>query len=346
MSVTLTVDGARWRAHLQQVDHDWPLMVPVLKGNGYGFTNSRLARRCQWLGVDTVAVGTYHELSGVASRYPGDLVVLTPWRDFHPMPDQVVSKRVIHTISRAQDLAAIRSLDPSARVVLELQSSMRRHGMTTAELTQLSERLEDQQGICGITLHLPLGAGHRSEVEQTVAALRGSKLRTKNIWVSHLTNSELGAMQLKYPELKFRPRVGTHLWLGCRDALSVTATVLDVHPLRRGDAYGYRGRTARRSGHLIIASGGTGHGIGLESPIGDLSLKARAASVAKGSLDAFGVARSPYTWLQKRLTFGEPPHMQASMLFLPKNLRPPVVGDNLHLAVRYTATTFDSVVIT
>ncbi len=35
------------------------------------------------------------------------------------------------------------------------------------------------------------------------------------------------------------------------------ATVLDVHAVERGDAFGYRGRTAPKSGHLLVVSGGT-----------------------------------------------------------------------------------------
>ena len=56
--------------------------MPVAKGNGYGFTLGRLARKADWLGVDTLAVGTYDELPEVAQRYSGDLLVLTPWRPF------------------------------------------------------------------------------------------------------------------------------------------------------------------------------------------------------------------------------------------------------------------------
>ena len=58
--------------------------MPVAKGNGYGFTLGRLARRAAWLGVDTLAVGTYDELPHVADRFGGDLLVLTPWRPSEP----------------------------------------------------------------------------------------------------------------------------------------------------------------------------------------------------------------------------------------------------------------------
>ena len=76
MALTLLVDGERWRTHLRSVAEAEPGLVPVTKGNGYGFTLGRLARKAQWLrdqglGVDTVAVGTYEELPEVASRYDG-----------------------------------------------------------------------------------------------------------------------------------------------------------------------------------------------------------------------------------------------------------------------------------
>ena len=78
MSLTLTVDGDRWRRHLRTVADRTPGLVPVAKGNGYGFGLGRLARKADWLGVDTLAVGTYDELPEVAQRFDGDLLVLTP----------------------------------------------------------------------------------------------------------------------------------------------------------------------------------------------------------------------------------------------------------------------------
>ena len=119
--------------------------------------------------------------------------------------------------------------------------------------------------------------------------------------------------------------------------------MLDVHELHRGDVFGYRGRTAPRDGHLVVVSGGTAHGIGLEAPKGEAGLKARAAIVARGGLEAVGLARSPFWVDGKQRLFAEPPHMQASMLFLPHDARAPQVGDRVDVRVRYTATAFDRV---
>ena len=110
--------------------------------------------------------------------------------------------------------------------------------------------------------------------------------------------------------------------------------------------FGYRGRTAPKAGHIVVVSGGTAHGIGLEAPTGASSMRARAATLARGGLDAVGFVRSPFTIDGKQRLFAEPPHMQASMLFLPSGARVPAVGDEVDVRVRYTATTFDRVVIT
>jgi alanine racemase len=348
MSLTLTVDGERWRHHLRSVLERTPGVVPVAKGNGYGFGLGRLARKADWLGVDTLAVGTYHELSEVMQRFGGDLLVLTPWRPTgSPLPDHLPSRRVIHTVSRLADLFALLERDPEARVVLERLTSMRRHGMTAEELRAAAQLLARRPArVEGVALHLPLASGsHLTEVVTDINDVVAAELGTRRLWVSHLTPSELASLRTSYADFEVRPRIGTDLWLGDRDALRVTATVLDVHEVQRGDVFGYRGRTAPKAGHVLVVSGGTSHGIGLEAPTGSHSIRARAATLARGGLDAVGFVRSPFTVDGKQRLFAEPPHMQASMLFLPHGPVVPAVGEEIEVRVRYTATTFDDVVI-
>lgn len=350
MSLRLHVDGDRWRAHLRRVADQTPGLTPVLKGNGYGFGLHRLARKAGWLGVDTVAVGTYPELAEVAPRYDGDLLVLTPWRPFGPAleVDPSLERRVIHTVSRVEDLAPLLAAHPRARVVLELVTSMRRHGLTRRGLEAAADEVRRHPGVRleGVAIHLPLGHGsHLSEVRRLVTQVVAAELPTRTLWVSHLTPSELERLRASYADFEVRPRIGTSLWLGDRGALRVTATVLDVHEVERGDVFGYRGRSVPKPGHLLVVSGGTAHGIGLEAPTGDLSIKARAATLARGGLDAVGFVRSPFSIGGKQRLFAEPPHMQASMLFLPQGARVPAVGDDVDVRVRFTATTFDEVTL-
>ena len=122
--------------------------------------------------------------------------------------------------------------------------------------------------------------------------------------------------------------------------------MLDVHAVERGEAFGYRRRSMPKSGNLLVVSGGTAHGIGLEAPTGDQSIRARAATLARGGMDAVGFVRSPFSIDGKQRLFAEPPHMQASMLFVPSGARVPAVGEDIDVRVRFTATDFDSVVVT
>ena len=73
MTLRLTVDTDDWRAHVDHVVRCYPGLVPVVKGNGYGFGRGPLAAIAAELS-DTLAVGTVHE-PGVAA---GDVVDVGP----------------------------------------------------------------------------------------------------------------------------------------------------------------------------------------------------------------------------------------------------------------------------
>ncbi|MCY7399970.1 MAG: alanine racemase [Nocardioides sp.] len=354
MSLDLVVDGDRWREHLLAIVRANPGIVPVAKGNGYGFTLASLAERAQGLGVDLLAVGTYDELAEAAAGFDGDLLVLRPWRPFGTALalDPSISPRVVHTVSRLEDVSGLLSHDPDARFVLEQITSMRRHGMGRRDLAEAALALESDtagggvEGLVGVAMHLPLNVtSHLGEVTRQINDIVASGLPTRTIFLSHLTRDELDRLATTHPDFTVRPRIGTSLWLGDRGALSVSSTVLDVHPVERGDTFGYRGRSAPKHGHIVVVSGGTAHGIGLEAPTGDQSLRARATTLARGGLDAVGFVRSPFSIDGKQRLFAEPPHMQASMLFLPSGARVPGVGERITVRVRFTTTDFDHVVV-
>ncbi len=356
MTLTLRVDGERWRRHLLETAKAMPGLVPVVKGNGYGFGVGGLADRCAWLDeqaattgtpVDLIAVGTYREIAAAADRFAGDLMVLRPWRPLGAhvdIPDEI-APRVIHTVSRPADAAELAERWPEARIVLEQLTSMRRHGMTRRELGQAAGAV-DESRVAGVAIHLPLNiSSHLAEVQRLLNDVVAAGLATRTVFVSHLTRPEQARLRTSYPDFTIRPRVGTDLWLGDRSALRVSATVLDVHPLERGETFGYRGRSMPRSGHLLIVSGGTAHGIGLEAPSGDQSLRTRAATIARSGMDVVGLVRSPFSIDGTHRLFAEPPHMQASMLFVPSGARVPEVGEDVDVRVRFTATNFDLVEI-
>jgi hypothetical protein len=62
-------------------------------------------------------------------------------------------------------------------------------------------------------------------------------------------------------------------------------------------------------------------------------------------MDAAGLVRSPYIIDGKHRLFAEPPHMQASMLFLPEGTPVPAVGDEVDVRMRLTTASFDETVV-
>lgn len=335
MPLTLEVDAARWRDHLKSYAGEHAGVVPVVKGNGYGFGRSVLAAEAAALGSPVLAVGTYDELPSVAD-FPGEMLVLSPWRPGAPAES---SARVVHTVSRLSDLRALAGDGGRPDVVVEVLTSMRRHGLDPSETGEVA-RLLDGVRFRGWALHLPLVGDRLAEARRLAdAALAAAP---GPLWVSHLDPADTAAFAGR-TGAEVRLRVGTDLWLGARDAVRVTATVLDVHRLRRGDTFGYRQRRVWRDGHLVVVAGGTAHGIALQAPTPAATMRQRAIALANGGLEATGRALSPFTIAGSKRWFAEPPHMQCSMVWLPSNATPPDVGDEVEVDVRYTTTTFDTV---
>lgn len=330
MPLILRIDGTRWRRHLRDTWTDE--LVPVAKGNGYGFGRDRLLAEAAALGAGTVAVGTYEE---VPASPGSDVVVLSPWRPFLDVPE---SDRVIHTVSRAEDLRAIPA---GSRAVVELQTSMVRHGILADRMPEIASRgTLDRIRFEGWSIHLPMDTGDNVR-EATELGQAARAVRPGTLWVSHVRAGDLATIGEDV-----RLRMGTTLWLGDRTALDVRATVLDAHPVRRSERVGYRQRRCPADGHLLVVAGGTSHGIGMEAPTAAANVRQRAVTLARGGLDAAGRALSPFTVAGKQRWFMEPPHMQASLLFLPSSVKPPAIGDEVPVEVRFTTTTFDRIEVT
>ncbi|RJK94167.1 alanine racemase [Vallicoccus soli] len=345
MTFTLSVDAERWRKHLASVVADTPGLVPVAKGNGYGFGLERLGEEAARLGVDAVAVGVPEEVARVRTAYDGSVLVLTPYHD--GTADAPDDPRLVRTVSHVESLRALGGRTPRARVVLELRTTLRRHGLAPEVLPEVAGLLGGVD-VEGWALHLPLGPGqgtHADQVVDAVALLRGAGIEPGTLWVSHLGPAQLRRLEHDLAPLVLRPRTGTALWLGDRGAARATGTVLDATPLARGERYGYRQRRAPFPGTLVVVSGGTAHGVGLVAPKAVTGLVARAKVAVGGGLEAAGLTLSPFTVAGRRRWFAEPPHMQVSMLLLPADVPAPAIGDELECDVRMTTSTFDRVVL-
>ena len=343
MSVTLHIAAEQWRDRVRRYTDDAAAagvtVVPVTKGNGYGFGNAVLAAESARLGVSTIAAGTYEEIPAVAAAFGGDVLVLTPWRPRQTTPGD---ERVVHTVSRLDDLRELAAGEARPRVLVEILTSMRRHGVARGELEEVA-KLIDGVRFEGFALHLPLSGDHTAEATALARqAFAAAPAAARTVWVSHLTPARAAAVG-RDTGAEVRLRVATALWLGDRAGLAPRATVLDVHRVRRGETYGYRQRRARRDGMLLVVAGGTAHGIAMQAPTAASTLRQRASALARGGLEAGGRALSPFRVAGRQRWFAEPPHMQCSMIWLPDGVTPPAVGDEVDVEVRFTTTAFDTV---
>lgn len=339
MTFTLYVEEDRWRRHLQATVAARPDIVPVIKGNGYGLGNARLAAEAARLGVDTVAVGNPEELAEVAAVFPGDVLVMAP---AYPRPAPDGTGRVLQTAAHLETVRAA----AGARVVVELLTSMHRHGLAAADVADLAGALTDVR-LAGLAFHLPMDRHDNDQPAAEVATwlrrLTAAGVPTEVAWVSHLEAGDLQRLSAEFTTTRLRPRVGTALWLGDRGALRARGRVLDVHRLDRGTPFGYRQRRAPRDSYLVVVGGGTAHGVALEAPRAVRGPVARAKVLAAGTLGAANLTRSPFRWAGRQRWFAEPPHMHVSMLLLPASVRPPAIGEELDCEVRLTTLHPDGV---
>jgi alanine racemase len=345
--LTLHLDVALWRAHLAHEAAGTPGLVPVAKGNGYGFGLRRLAEEAAKLGVDTLAVGVAAEVAEVRDLFPGTIVILNPWDSGNPLAVELAEDpKVLTTVSRLEDLAALADLPIQPRVVVEVLTSMRRHGISPLDLDRVA-LLTDRVRFEGWSIHLPLREqGRHQEVHRlaraAVDAVPGP------LWISHLAPADAIELadELGRPgaPVGLRLRSGTRLWLGEPASRRTTATVMDVHKVARGERAGYRQRACPSDGYVVVVAGGTAHGVGMEAPTSASNLRQRAIALTTGGLEAVGRALSPYTIGGRKRWFLEPPHMQSSQLFLPGNVHPPVLGEEVPVELRLTTATVDRIV--
>jgi alanine racemase len=343
VALTLHVDAARWRAHQAATLAANPGLIPVVKGNGYGFGLDLLVAECARLhgsaGLGTIAVGTYAEAPVALAGFPGDVLVMEPYRPvIHATLPYLADGALVHTITHGPDLDDLSGRLGRPRVVVEGLSSMNRHGVPADWMQQTLDSLAPCE-LLALSLHLPLGSGHVAEVRRWV-----DRFGVPEWQVSHVSHAEQAELRAAYPDQTFRVRVGTQLWLGDPQVCVVRGHVLDVRHVSTGERAGYRGKRLR-AGWLLVVAGGTAHGVALEAPSGADTLRHRAVALAEGALEAAGRVRSPFRVGGHTTWFVEPPHMHVSLVTLPEGSTPPEVGDEVDVRVRNTTLRADAVVL-
>lgn len=341
MALTLYVDPVRWRAHQDVVTRQFPGMVPVVRGNGFGFGYEALAEEAMRLKADVIAVGTTYEAARMKDVYSGRVLVLSPYWRGEQAP--ALPGRVIRSVSCVESLRNLRG----ARVVVEVMSSMKSPGVSAQDLHLLRSGVEDV-ALEGFAIHLPLnrigGPDAAGEVVACMERLRAAGLPLHTMFVSHLGAEELDEVQRRFPHTRIRARIGTQLWLGDQEATQFRASVLEVRQVVKGERFGFLQGKVPSDGCLVVVSGGTSHGVGLEAPKDLHGVVPRAKNVARLGLATANHHLSPFVWAGRRRWFAEPPHLQVSVLFVPQDVPQPTVGSELVARLGHTVTHPDRVV--
>jgi alanine racemase len=311
MTLRLTVDEAGFEAHVRGVRAAVPALVPVVKGNGYGYGRSALAHRALAFATQ-IAVGTVHELAGLDTGV--DVLVLTPSMSLDGV---ALGANAVPTIGRPEHLEALVEHGWTGRVAVKLVSSMRRYGITSNELGALVAMVH-RAGLemHSYVLHLPLDhpldhptgrlptgrpvSEATAEIEAWLPVLDASV----PLSLSHLSPTSFAELVHRHPTRMFQLRSGTALWHGDKSFLHLQADVLDVRHVNAGDVAGYRSNALDAPTTIVMAGAGSAHGV-RELP---------------GAL-------SPFHHAGRRVAMFESPHMHTTMLRIPAGEATPAVGD-------------------
>lgn len=343
MSLTLYVNNNYWTNSLKNVLNAYEnSLIPVIKGNGYGIGKSNLAKKSEELGLTEIAIGTIFEAQEIINCDFNQIIVMDPIKDLDKNAfdelKKINDKRLVLTLSDIKDATNLENTP----VIVEVLTSMKRFGLTANDLKTLSN-----YQILGLSLHLPIENstnGKITEVKNWLKIYEEILPQAKKVvYLSHLSKEEFLKIKKEFPNFVFKLRLGTKFWLNDLSNFQIKSTVLAVHDVN-DENIGYRQRKINDN-YIVIVSGGTSHGVGLQAPRSNTNLKSRITSILAGVLEAFDQTLSPFVISGKQRWFAETPHMNVSMLKLSKNITPPKVGSEITAHLRMTTTNFDSVIM-
>ena len=300
MTLRLSVDSSSWNLHFHEVAKSLLNVVPVVKGNGYGFGRQTLMSHAASI-ANEIAVGTVFEAHDVPANCTA--IVLTPAG--RELPESLPHTAVL-TVGSLQHIENLKNNSWRGSVVVKLRSSMNRYGANKDELTDVLAALKNA-GLThvGWSIHPPLDGqpeDHLREIKHWM-----SELSSDLPWfISHTNAVNANELRKEFSKNKIRVRSGTSLWLGDKSMIKLTADVLDIRSVKKGETVGYRNVEITSDSTIAMIGVGTSHGVHL-----------------------VGAELSPFHFNQQRLALVEPSHMHTSMVFIPKGDKLPQVGDNV-----------------
>lgn len=313
VTLTLTVDAGAWNRRVDAMAARIEGLVPVVKGNGYGFGREWLAERAAVL-APIMAVGTVFEVESVPSNYPA--IVLTPTL---AVPEDLRTNAIL-TIGSKAHVDAVTSGPRGRRVIVKIRSSMNRYGFDADDVPDVIASCRSRGlDVAGVSIHPPLHgtpSDHRREIETLISSVDPSE----PVFVSHLDESEYEHLRSSHSRHTWHLRLGTTLWHGDKSELSLETDVLDTRTVETDAIAGYRGVPVPRDGVLVVLGCGSAHGV---MPLPD--------------------GRSPFHFSRQRLPLLEPPHMHTSMCLVTGDQPCPTVGDRVDVQRPLTMTAVDLV---
>lgn len=298
VTIRLAVNESRWLAHVQSVAKAMPNLVPVVKGNGYGFRRWNLMPLAGQLSNE-VAVGTVFEVRDVPTHVTP--IVLTPTMT---APPKNLPLNTVLTIGSTHHIVALTTAGWSGDVIIKLQSSMKRYGVTNNGFDALvADARNARFTIRGYALHPPLEGEMKTWLNEISTWLVRLDPELP-VYVSHLSPEAYGRLRSAHPDRSFKIRLGTSLWHGDKSMMQLSADVIDHHPIESGMRAGYRQVRVDGPGEIVMVGCGTANGV---QPLVD--------------------GRSPFHYQRQRLNMLEPPHMHTSMLFVARGRPIPSMGE-------------------
>jgi alanine racemase len=316
MTISLTVDERAWRAHVAGFAAAVDGLVPVIKGNGYGFGRTLLAHEAVAL-ADTVAVGTIDEAHGIEAPA---ILVLTPVRTMSLFPP----RDVVLTVGALEHVAVVERSGWRGRVAVKLESSMHRYGAAPAEHAALVDAARRAHlTVDSFMLHLPLPSAtyETSAAVAEIASWLAVLDPALPLSVSHVDPTTFAELRHAHPDREWRLRAGTALWHGDKSFLHLTADVIDTRHVRAGTRAGYRGAVVEVDATLVMIGAGSASG-----------------------LTVLADGRSPFHHRRRRLALLEPPHMHTSIAVVPAGEPCPDPGEAVDVQRPLTTIVPDHVV--
>ena len=314
MGLRLHVHRAAWQRSIDRVATDMPGLIPVVKGNGYGFGRQVLMPIASRLAMH-IAVGTVFEALDVPTDRTA--VVLTP--ALGALPASLPNSAVL-TVGHAAHVDDLRRNQWTGDVALKLRSTMHRFGVEPGEVGPIVAAIAASgANLAMYSLHLDLAGSddeHLDEISTWLAHLDP----TVPVSVSHLQADAFRRLRVAHPHRAFTIRLGTALWHADKSLLQLRADVVDLHPIEAGTRAGYRATVVPADGHLIVIAAGSAHGV---QPLDD--------------------GRSPFHFARQRVTLLEPPHMHSSLAFVPTGQPCPLIGDEVDVQRPLITTNVDEI---